>query len=286
MAIINQQNVDERYSATLEPNLYYESLFIPGVTCTDQYTTGPGGGIYVHKLKTSAVEPGKPGRDFTDEESADELIQIALNNNFQKSRKIYGVQAAQVGIALGDANMRAATKECGEGRQLAALACLIQEASVSKDTTAITDPKAAAVATRQELVSKKAQGIDVVMCSPAFYALVLLAAGKDFTPTRNERIASTAAVGMWLGMTFMECPMLAEASAKYYDHTGTLKTVKFDEIDYVMYNHNALSVIDSFSAARLRDAENFIGSKAQVELNVGYRVTNNVLAMVRKHAGE
>ena len=33
---------------------------------------------------------------------------------------------------------------------------------------------------------------------------VLLAAGKDFTPVMNDRIASTGNVGQWLGMTFVE----------------------------------------------------------------------------------
>lgn len=85
-------------------------------------------------------------------------------------------------------------------------------------------------------------------------------------------------------MTFIECAILAEASGKYYDYTGTLKTVDFSKVDYIMYNHRALSIIDSFEAARLRDSEDFVGTKAQVEMNVGYRVTNKALVRVRKHA--
>ena len=61
------------------------------------------------------------------------------------------------------------------------------------------------------------------------------------------------------------------------------KTVDFSKVDYIMYNYKALSIIDSFEAARLRDAENFVGTKAQVEMNTGYRVTNKVLVRVRKH---
>lgn len=103
---VNSQYVDEKYSSILEPNLYYGSVFVPGVTCTDKYLTGPAGQIFVHKLTTAAVEVGKPGRDFVDVETADELIPIQLNNNFQKSRKIYGIQAAEVGIALANENLR------------------------------------------------------------------------------------------------------------------------------------------------------------------------------------
>lgn len=56
----NTLNVDERYSAILEPNLYYNPILVPDVTCTDKYETGPAGQIYVHKLSTSAVAAGTP----------------------------------------------------------------------------------------------------------------------------------------------------------------------------------------------------------------------------------
>ena len=97
----NGLHVDERYSAILEPNLYFNPILVPGVTCTDKYETGPAGQIFVHQLNTSAVEAGTPGRDFTDEVAADTLIPIQINNNFQKSKKIYGVQAAAVSFAAG-----------------------------------------------------------------------------------------------------------------------------------------------------------------------------------------
>ena len=87
----NSLNVDEKYSSILEPNLYYNPVMVPGVTFTDKYEIGPAGQIFVHKLSTSAVVPGTPGRDFTDEAVQDELIPIRLNNNFQKSKKIYGI---------------------------------------------------------------------------------------------------------------------------------------------------------------------------------------------------
>ena len=33
----NGLHVDERYSAILEPNLYFNPILVPGVTCTDKY---------------------------------------------------------------------------------------------------------------------------------------------------------------------------------------------------------------------------------------------------------
>jgi hypothetical protein len=45
----NNLYVDEKYSGILEPNLYYNSIFVPGATYSDRYQIGPAGGIFVHK---------------------------------------------------------------------------------------------------------------------------------------------------------------------------------------------------------------------------------------------
>ena len=46
MAILyGNQHVDERYSSTIEPNLYSDTVLIPGVTYTDKYEIGPAGAI-------------------------------------------------------------------------------------------------------------------------------------------------------------------------------------------------------------------------------------------------
>lgn len=282
----NTLNVDERYSAILEPNLYFNPVMVPGVTFTDKYQTGPAGQIYVHKLNTAAVTPGTPGRDFTDTVASDTLIPIQMNNNFQSSKKIYGVQAAAVQFAAGNEFLSIAIQEVREGWMQSALACLAQEGKAATATAAIAADtvKSDIIATRTEIVKGKGRA-DVVMCSPDFYGLVLQAAGKDFTPVMNDRIAQSGNIGQWLGMMFVEANGLTGTGLKYYDSSGTLKTVDVSKINYIMYYHEALSIISNFEVARIVDSENFAGSKAQVEMNTGYKVTNNALVYVRKTAG-
>lgn len=278
-------NVDEKYSSILEPNLFSDAIFVPGVTYTDQYEEGPAGGIFVHKLKTTPVEPGTPGRDFSDEASEDDLIPILLNNNYQKSKKIYGVQAAAVSFSLADEQLSLGTKEVKEGRQLSGLACLVQEGTADSDSADITEPTSAFIATRQIITTAKGKS-DIVLCHPEYFAMLLKEAGDKFTPTRNDRVAATGAIGTYLGHTFIECPQLAETQGKYYDSAGNLKTVSFGKIQYIAYNHMALSIIDNLEAMRIVDSENFTGSKAQVEMNTGFKVTNPKLVVVRKKTGE
>lgn len=277
-------NVDEKYSGILEPNLYFDSILVPGVTYTDKYQTGPAGGIYVHKLDTTAVTVGTPGRDFSDEASSDTLIPILLNNNYMKSKKIYGVQAAAVSFDLANEQLSTATQEIKESRQQSALGCLVQEGTTSTVKTAITTGAVNAVL--DEAAQIKKGKANVVLCSPDFYALVLKESGKSFTPVKNDEVAATGAIGDLYGFTWIRAAGLGEQEAKYYDSTGTLKTValsKTTAVDFILYNYETLSIVDNLESFRIVDSENFTGSKAQVELNTGMKVTTPALARVRTH---
>ena len=277
-------NVDEKYSGILEPNLYFDSILVPGVTYTDKYQTGPAGGIYVHKLNTTAVTVGIPGRDFSDEASSDTLIPILLNNNYMKSKKIYGVQAAAVDFDLANEQLSTATQEIKESRQQSALGCLVQEGTTSTVKTAITANAVNAVL--DEAAQIKKGKANVVLCSPDFYALVLKESGKNFTPVKNDEVAATGAIGDLYGFTWIRAAGLGEQEAKYYDSTGTLKTValsKTTPVDFILYNSEALSIVDNLESYRIVDSENFTGSKAQVEINTGMKVTTPALVRVRTH---
>ena len=283
-------NVDEKYSGILEPNLYFDSILVPGVTYTDKYQTGPAGGIYVHKLDTTAVTVGTPGRDFSDEASSDTLIPILLNNNYMKSKKIYGVQAAAVSFDLANEQLSIATQEIKESRQQSALGCLVQEGTKSNGATITAN---AVDAVLDEAAKIKKGKANVVLCSPDFYALVLKENGKDFTPAKNDEVAATGAIGELYGFTWIRAAGLGEAEAKYYDNTGALKTVALykaatsgtdgSAVDFILYNNEALSIVDNLESYRIVDSENFTGSKAQAELNTGMKVTTPALARVRTH---
>lgn len=274
-------HVDERYSAILEPNLYYNSIFADGVTFTSKYEQGAAGGIFVRKLATSPVTVALPGSDFTDTAASDTLIPIALVNNYQSSKKIYGVQAENVSCELADENLSIATQECAEAWNKSGVACLLEEGTAST----ITAPadygalKTAVIAERAKITKAKGSA-DVLILTPEMYALILGGAGAEYTPIFNEGINSNGAVGKWLGFTVVEAPVLGETALKYYNHASTLKTKSGAKVQFILYHHEAFSIVNNFDAARIVDSENFVGSKAQVELNAGFRVTNADLVRV------
>jgi len=284
--IYGSLNVDEKYSKILEPNLYYPSFFIDGKTYTSKYEDGPAGGIFVHKLATSTATPGTPGRDFSDEATSDTLIPIVLNNNYQKSKKIYGVQAAAVDIALANEQLSIATQEVAEGMQLSGLACLVSEKGATASTTsALTTAniKKVVLADRKVIVSNKGRA-NVLAMSPASFATLLETVGSEFTPVANEFANANGQMGKWLGFDVYEVPALAETNGVYYNSAGSKVTASFGSVDYIMYNHEAVSIIPNFDVARIVDSENFNGAKAQVELNVGFKVTSEKQVLVKTHS--
>lgn len=288
----NSQHVDEKYKPTLLANLFYKTFLIPGVTYQD-VTSDNNGGWFWHKLtSTGAAEPGTPGRDFVDEASSDNLVQCIYNNNYQKSKKIYGVQAAAVAFPLAEEQMALATQEVTEGRNLSALACLITEGTAASSDAAITTDNflKEVLGVRKEVITAKGTA-DIVLCSPDFFATMLEFAGAKYIPTTNEKLLAAAAggqVGSFLGMTWIEHNAFAHTSAiKYRDFAEATKIVTADDlaaVDFVMYDHNSFGLGDNFAQGRLIDSEMFTGSKAQVEENTGMRVLNAEMVRVRKHA--
>ena len=281
----NSQYVDEKYLPILEPNLYTDTVLIPGVTYTDKYVTGPAGQLFVHKLtKGDVITPGNPGRDFNNEAAEDNLIAIQLNNNFQKSIKIYGVQENAVDFNMGESYMQMAIEVVRESRQYSGLACLVNEGTADSDTTAVTTG-AGAVAKLIELrkMIKDNHGkANYALVSTEIYALLLNELGlrEVYDPAIR-----TAEMMNRFGLRIMECNSFDESAAKYIDYTGTTKTVDLSNVEFVVGYNEAFSIVPNLEAMRMKDPSAFIGTLAQVEMNMGFRVTSPDQVIVKLNNG-
>lgn len=279
----NNQYVDEKYVPIVEPNLYADTVLIPGITFTDEYVTGPAGQIYVHKISSgNAVEPKAPGQDFKHEAASDELIAIALNNNFQKSKKIYGVQANAVAFPLAEENLADAVKMTAEGMQYSGLACLVQEGTTDTDTTKTdTSDKAVNKLLALRKLIKDAHGrANYALVNTEIYRLFLSAVG--FTYNGYDEATKNAELLNRFGLNIIECNSFDSATAKYIDKAGATKTVDLTKVEMIVGYHKAFSIVPNLNALRVIDSENFIGSLAQVETNVGYTVNSPKQVIVKK----
>jgi len=280
--------VDEKYSALVEPNLYYDAIFQPGLTYTDKHQGDANSGLVkIYKLNGDGVQdPKLPASDLDHTAAENSLIDLRLNNTQNKSKKIYQVQANAVPYSMAEEHLSQATIDCKEGWQASGLACLATEGTATDDTSALTKSNIKKLILEARKTVRKGKAVaNIVLASVDAYTTMLEAAGDQYTPVVNDAIMQTGQIGRWLGMLWVECNMLDLLNAaKYYDHAGTLKTVDLTGIDFIMYDYNAFSIVDNLEAIRLKDSENFIGSLAQVEFNSGYRVTTSEKVVVKKHA--
>ena len=281
-------NVNEKYSPIVAPNFYFDAVFQPGLTYSDQYQGDAegAGAVKIFKLAAKAAKaPKSPASDFEHGNADNDLITLLLNNLQQESTKIYNVQADAVPYDMADAHLSQSVQVCREGWQMSGLACLVNEGTVMEDTEAITKANIVSkiIAGRKSIRKQKASA-NVVLASVETYSTMLEQAGDKFTPVMNDEIVRTGQMGYWLGMLWVECNMMDLANdAKYYDFTGTLKTVDLTKVDYIMYDWRGLHIVDLLSMARLKDSENFNGTLAQVEICTGYRLGDANYAVVKKH---
>lgn len=282
-------NVSEKYSGIVAPNFYFDAVFQPGLTYSDQYQGDAegAGAVKIFKLAAKAAkDPKTPASDFEHGKADNDLIPLLLNNLQQESTKIYNVQADAVPYDMADAHLAQSVQVCREGWQMSGLACLVNEGTAMEDTEAITKENITTkIIGGRKAIRKQKASANVVMASVETYSTMLEASGDKFIPVKNDEIIRTGQMGYWLGMLWVECNMMdLTNAAKYYDYTGTLKTVDLTSVDYIMYDWRGLHIVDLLSMARLKDSENFNGSLAQVEICSGYRLGDKNYAVIKKHS--
>lgn len=280
-------NVDERYSSIVEPNLYADNIFEPGVTYNDVYQgDANSGAVKVYKeVSDGIVGADTPAGDFSDEAAKNELLDIHLNNSFRKSKKIYKVGANSVSYDLADQTLSTAIKDCQQGEMAAGLACLVHEGTDLGDTTAITSKNVKSMILKARVKARKGKSSpNVVLASVDVFSAMLEAAGDQFTPIFNDETVRTGQVGYWLGMLWKEANALENSAAAYYDYSGTKQTEDLTKVDFVMYDYKAFHKVDNLEEIRVIDSERFVGSLAQVEFNDGFRVSNAARVIVKKNS--
>jgi hypothetical protein len=283
--VIGNGTVATAMSPIVESGLYADEIFQDGVTFTSQYDVGSAGQIQVEKYSPdNSIEPKTPGSNFSDSEYANTVITINTNNSFQKSQKVPAYFEASMPTNVLMNKTLAVTEDIRIARQKTGLAVLVTEGTAASDNTAITSDnvKEVVLEARKELRKKHAKP-DVVIASVDVYSAMLQVAGKDYTPVTNESVVATGRVGYWMGMLWVEATLLG-GSFKYNDESGAAQTVDTNDISFIMYDHNAFSIIDKLTLLRVKDSENFAGSKVQEEVDTGFKVTNSDCVLVRKNA--
>ena len=287
-------NVDDRFSPLVEPNLFAGNVFQPGVTFTDKYQLDAAGQIIVHKPGVSVLTPTLPGAsDFSDTIVQDSLITISLNREIKRSRKMYAVVAATVAYASAAAEIETALAEVREAWNLDHIAAFNEPGMYVKSSNAavaVNEAYNEIVDARKALRELKANP-DVLIVSPAFYAKLLKAPEFQRSVDRDTQVIRDAFVGRVAGLNVYEYESLNSGVANGTTFTnvainGSTGNITWnaaaDELEFVMYDHDALSIVTAVTAVRVVDEPTrFVGSLAQAQINYGRKLTNGSRALIR-----
>jgi hypothetical protein len=281
----NNKFVDDRFSALVEPNLFDNNVFQPGITFTDKYTLSAAGQIQIHKLGKVTVTAGEPGQDFSDTNTADQIITIILNKAFRRSEKIYGATAAAVAYPIAAAHLEQALQDIKDAWNKEAALTIFKGKWQNYATGILTGPGSVLGATaltkdniyksvvddRAVLVAQGARP-DVILVSPAVYALLLQS--EEFVRASDlaYETAASGIVGRIAGLNVFEYQGLPT--------NQTLNSVAYDT-EYIIYDHDAFSIVSNVEVIRVIDSERFNGSLAQVEIVSGYTLTNPDRAVIK-----
>ena len=282
--VVNGATVATAMSPIVEAGLYADEIFIEGKTFTSQYDVDSAGQIQVEKYSPDMEVKAKvPGSNFSDKDYKNTVITINTNNAFQYSQKVPAYFEATMPTSVKMNQTLRTTENVRIGRQKAGLAALVHGGTASTNNTAITvdNFKEEFLKDRKILVDKFAKP-NVAITSTEVYNIMLKLAGTEFTPSTNENVVTTGQVGYWMGILWIEAPLLG-GSLSFLNESGVEEAVDTANIDYILYDYKAYSIIDKLTMLRVIDSEDFAGSKIQEEIDTGFKVTNPDCVLVRKH---
>ena len=278
---------DDKYSPLLEPNLWNNNIFVPGVTFTDKYQMGAAGQIFVHKPGVGTVTSTVPGADFSDTIVQDSIIPIILNQQFNRSRKIYGATLASVAYAAAASEMETAIQEVRKGWTLAAYTAMIETTSVINSDNILTVVANDTiydqiVADRQKLVESGVNP-DTIIVTPASYGLLLKSDEFQRVGDIGDQAVANGIVGRIAGLNVVEYEA-GDSAAVDGQTIGGITWASGDLMEYVIYDHETFSIVTSVEAIRLvEEPTRFVGTLAQVQLVSGFKVTNPAKVLLKFH---
>ena len=262
-------------SPIVDAALAADDIFIDGLSFSSDHEIGNAGQIQVVCGTVDAIDPSVPGADFNHNAYANTVKDINCNNSFKDSVKVPSYFEASMPVDVLMSKTEQVTQSVRIGRQKAILAALVYGLT-SDQKGAVTGTVLTDIMNARKALRKKNANPDVVIADVDTYSAMLETAGSKYIPYKNEEIVVTGRIGYYLGMLWIEASIMGETSqsVKFYDASGSLRTVDVSAVKFIMYQHDKLAVVDRLDALRVKESENFIGSLVQEELVSGILVKN------------
>lgn len=269
-------SVDTKFAPILEKLLFKDVTFVPGVSFTTKYSIGPAGQIMIRKLRRKKVKEASAtasgGLDFEHTHTPDDLIPIVLDKVLSSSEKVYEAVERARESANGAQIMESVVKSVREKFQNWAMDVLLAQGMTDATVTATSANYEAAILASRKKIRDNGGQPDILIMSTRVYPKFLLEVKSSFTPSTNEEILRTGALGNWFGFKVYESNLLED--------TGSA-----DSIEWILYDHEAFSILFNVETVRMVDAgKDFVGSYAQAQYVAGAKVTLPEAVVIKRVA--
>lgn len=279
-------NADDVALNYIYPTLGDVSVLIPGVTINPEVSVEVGGGnAFFYKDADAAVTDGHAGRDFSRAEGGNYRVDIPLNQSFQVDEKVPQVAVEAITADVLGTKMINATKAIANAWGKKGLVQMIlggtalyssttnAASALAANTIYTTVVDDVAVFDKKAGNLKKAEGANYLIVSPT--ALQLLRKSTEFLQTSaTAGILKDGVVGSVAGLTVVLGKQLEGLGSVVQAAASTVYT-EITDIYYVLGSYDAFAAPVIFRNFRMKDSENFFGTRVQAEIPYGFKVIDS-----------
>lgn len=235
-----------------------------------------------------ALEANDPSEAPTDYYQGDlqsgynELINIPMNNFFDDARKIYSAAANSLPYDKAATELTKLANKAARQNASAELACLAHEGTAVHATASTAETIKQNILDDQSAIRDTGANPTIAVCTPSFYAKLVLAAGESLKSVDSNERWLNATVGTFLGVTWVSSPLLASASAKYYNNQGVLQTVDLTKIEYIMWDGSKFAAVNRINEFSIKDGGAlFSGAAACMSSMLGVKLLEKKACIAR-----
>ena len=205
-----------------------------------------------------------------------------MNNFFDDARKIYSAAANSLPYDKAATELTKLANKSARQNASAELACLTHEGTVIKADASTAATIKQNILDDQSAIRDTGANPTIAVCTPAFYAKLVIAAGESLkSMDANERWLN-ATVGTFLGVIWVSSPLLAGAAVKYYDNQSSLQTVDFTNIEYVMWDGSKFAAVNRINEFSIKDGGAlFSGAAACMSSMLGVKLLEKKACIAR-----
>lgn len=221
-------------------------------------------------------------KDYVNTGASNTLITIPMNNFFDDSRKIYAAQATSLPYDKAATELTKLANKSARQNACTELACLATEGTKKAGEEITSANIKQTILDDQSAIRNTGANPTIAVCTPEFYAKLVIAAGESLKTVEADNRWLSAIVGSFLGIYWVSSPLLAKTDVTYINAAGTKTAAAFTDVDYVMWDGSKFAAINRINEFAIKDGGAvFAGSAACMSSMLGVKLLEATACIVR-----